>query len=138
MDGASVNGGNAEAPREDPNLESGGDAAVPTDTRDAGLGKTPPSAGGNADAQEVNGDLKGSVRKPGTPSPRRKLRRFKANSTGTLESDAEMPGTRGRKRKLSEIDDASSEDDTMEFNGFESQGLNEVQPGSHVLKKLIG
>lgn len=147
MDGANVNGGNAAVPREVSNLESGGDgdsggsagggaAAVPMlETQDE---KAQLTAGGNADAQEINGELRGSPRKrgPGTSVPRKKLRKFKANSTGGMEIDAaETPGTRGRKRKLSEHEDGSSED--SEFNGFDSQGL-ELQPGSHVLNKLIG
>ncbi|XP_011635618.1 uncharacterized protein LOC105426197 isoform X1 [Pogonomyrmex barbatus] len=151
MDGPNVNGGNAAVPREDPNLESsgggdgGGDgsgsSAAPgidttvsivtvLDTSD----KT--TIGGNGDTQEINGELKGSPRKHSTPFPRRKMRKFKANSTGTMEVDsAETPGTKERKRKLSEYEDASSED-SEEFNGFDAQGL-ELQPGSHVLKKLI-
>jgi len=151
MDGANVNGGNAAIPREDPNLESSGgggsdggadgdDATVVpmTETRDSSDKVQLTTGGGNADAQEVNGELRGSPRKYSAPLPRRRMRKFKANSTGTMEIDAaETPGTRQRKRKLSaEYDDASSED-SEEFNGFDSQGL-ELQPGSHVLKKLIG
>lgn len=142
MDGANVNGGNAAVPREDPNLESGdggaggdgGAAVVPMAETQDSSDKTQSAAGGNADAQEVNGELRGSPRKYSAQLPRRKMRKFKANST---ESDAgETPGTRGRKRKLSEYEDASSED-SEEFNGFDSQGV-ELQPGSNVLKKLIG
>ncbi|XP_011881768.1 PREDICTED: uncharacterized protein LOC105569705 isoform X2 [Vollenhovia emeryi] len=143
MDGANVNGGNAAVPREDPNLESGGGggaasgaAVVPMDTQDSSEKAQLLAATGNADAQEVNGELRGSPRKHGTPLPRRRIRKFKANSTGAMESDtAEAPGTRGRKRKFSEYEDASSED-SEEFNGFDPQGL-ELQPGSHVLNKLI-
>ncbi|EFN74524.1 F-box/LRR-repeat protein 7 [Camponotus floridanus] len=130
MDGANLNGGNAEISREDSNLESGdGGVTVPMEDSSS---KT--AAGGNADPQEVNGDLKGSAKKH-APFPRRKMKKLKANSTSTAESDAPEPlGTRGRKRKFSELDDGSSED--SEFNGFDSKGI-ELQPGSHVLKKLI-
>lgn len=131
MDGANVNGGNAEESREDSNLESGGDGGGVTAVlmEDSLSNKTA------ADAQEVNGDLKSSSKKHDAPFPRRKMRKLKANSTSTVESDAtEQLGTRGRKRKFSELED-SSED--SEFNGFDSKGL-ELQPGSHVLKKLIG
>ncbi|KMQ93271.1 f-box lrr-repeat protein 7 [Lasius niger] len=131
MDGANVNGGNAEESREDSNLESGGGdgGGVTAVLMEDSLSKTTA-----ADAQEVNGDLKSSSKKHDAPFPRRKMRKLKANSTSTVESDATEPlGTRGRKRKFSELED-SSED--SEFNGFDSKGL-ELQPGSHVLKKLI-
>lgn len=134
MDGANLNGGNAEVSREDSNLESGdgGVTAVTVPMEDS----SSKTAAGNADAQEVNGDLKGSSKKHGAPFPRRKMKKLKANSTSTTESDAtESLGTRGRKRKFSELEDDSSED--SEFNGFDSKGI-ELQPGSHVLKKLIG
>lgn len=134
MDGANVNGGNAEVSREDSNLESGdvGDTTVPMEGSPSNK-----AAAGDADsnAQEVNGDLKGSPKKHGSPFPRRKVKKLKTNSTSTMESDATEPlGTRGRKRKFSELEDGSSED--SEFNGFDSK--LESQPGSHVLKKLIG
>lgn len=142
MDGANVNGGNAAVPREDPNLESvesgggdGGGAAVVVETQDSG-DKAQLMAGGNADAQEVNGELR-TPRKHGTTLPRRRLRKFKASFAGMMEIDAaEAPGTRARKHKLSEYEEPSSEE-SEEFNGFESQGLD-LQPGSHVLDKLIG
>ncbi|XP_012225397.2 uro-adherence factor A isoform X2 [Linepithema humile] len=135
MDGANVNGGNAEAPREDSNLENSDATVLTAETRDSLSSKTQSSADGNAEAQEVNGDVKGSSRKPGAVSLRRKMRKSKANSTSTVESDgAETLGVSTRKRKHSEFDDASSED--SEFNGFDSQVL-ELQPGSLVLKKLI-
>lgn len=133
-----MNGGNAAVPREDPNLESSGDgggAAAVVEAQDSG-DKAQLMAGGNADAQEVNGELRSTPRKHGT-LPRRRLRKFKANFAGTMEIDAaEAPATRGRKHKLSEHEEASSEE-SEEFNGFESQGLD-LQPGSHVLDKLIG
>ncbi|XP_070166906.1 titin homolog [Polyergus mexicanus] len=134
MDGANVNGGNAEVSREDSNLESGdgGDTTMPME--DSPSSKAVADDADN-NAQEVNGDLKGSPKKHGSPFPRRKMKKFKANSTSTIESDATEPlATRGRKRKFSELEDVSSED--SEFNGFDSKGL-ELQPGSHVLKKLI-
>lgn len=132
MDGANLNGGNAEVSREDSNLESGdgGVTAVTVPMEDTLSNKT---TAGNADTQEVNGDLKSSPKKHGPPFPRRRMKKLKANS---IESDATEPlGTRGRKRKFSELEDGSSED--SEFNGFDSKGV-ELQPGSHVLKKLIG
>ncbi|KAL0120166.1 hypothetical protein PUN28_008074 [Cardiocondyla obscurior] len=140
MDGASINGGNAAASREDSNLESGGgdgggegDAVmIVTETQNTS-DKAQVTAAGNTDTQEINGELKGFPRKYGT-SPRRRMRKFKANS---MESDAaDAPGTRGRKRKFSDYEDASSEE-SEEFNGFDSQGLELQQPGSHVLNKLI-
>ncbi|XP_012278875.1 uncharacterized protein LOC105698850 isoform X2 [Orussus abietinus] len=127
MDGADVNGGNAEVARDDPNLENVG---VP-DSQEESLDASSESP--KMDEQEVNGDLKGTIKK-GSPGVRRKLRKFKANSTSTIESD--KPKTRGRKRKLSEPDDASSEG-SAEFNGFDAQGTEDLEPGNHVLKKLI-
>ncbi|XP_026827510.1 uncharacterized protein LOC105280084 isoform X2 [Ooceraea biroi] len=135
MDGANVNGGNAGAPREDPNLEGVDRAGV--ETQDASNKMLQPTSGENADAQEVNGDLKGATRKSDMPSPRRKLKRFKPNSAGgQLEADAtETLGA--RKRKFSEAFDDASSEDSGEFTGFDRQRL-ELQPGSHVLSKLIG
>lgn len=131
-----MNGGNAEAPREDSNLENSDAIVLTAETRDSLSNKTQSTADGNAEAQEVNGDVKGSSKKPGAVSLRRKMRKSKANSTSTVESDGtETLGVGSRKRKHSEFDDASSED--SEFNGFDSQVL-ELQPGSLVLKKLIG
>lgn len=135
MDGANVNGGNAEAPREDSNLENSDATVLTAETRDSLSGKTQSTTDGSAEAQEVNGDVKGSSRKPGAVSLRRKMRKSKANSTSTVESDgAETLGVGSRKRKHSELDDDSED---SEFNGFDSQVL-ELQPGSLVLKKLIG
>ncbi|XP_072756087.1 uncharacterized protein [Anoplolepis gracilipes] len=131
MDGANVNGGNAEVTREDSNLESGDGGVTTVPMEESFSDKT---SAANADTQEVNGDLKGSSKKHGAPFPRRKMKKLKTNSTSTIESDAMGPlETRGRKRKFSELED-SSED--SEFNGFDSKGL-ELQPGSHVLRKLI-
>ncbi|XP_025990506.1 uncharacterized protein LOC105195806 isoform X2 [Solenopsis invicta] len=149
MDGANVNGGNAAVPCEDPNLASGGGGAgsggdtsataVPKAETQDSSGKATAGAG-NTDAQEVNGEVRGNTRKHATPPSRRRMKKFKANSTSAAEGDATpvttAPGTRGgRKRKLSEYEDASSEG-SEEFNGFDAQGL-ELQPGSNVLKKLI-
>lgn len=131
-----MNGGNAEAPRDDSNLENSDATVLTAEAQNSPSGKTQPTTGGNAEAQEVNGDVKGSSKKPGAVSLRRKMRKSKANSTSTVESDgAETLSVGSRKRKHSELDDASSED--SEFNGFDSQ-MPELQPGSLVLKKLIG
>ncbi|XP_076638788.1 uncharacterized protein LOC143350607 isoform X1 [Colletes latitarsis] len=128
MDGANVNGGNADEARENPNLESGSmpELQEAQETVETTI---------QMDGQEVNGDIKGPSKKSPTPIVRRKLRKFKANSTSTIESDTTLD-TKGRKRKLSEPDDVSSED-SMEFNGFDAQGANDFEPGSHVLRKLI-
>ncbi|XP_014599198.1 PREDICTED: uncharacterized protein LOC106784318 isoform X2 [Polistes canadensis] len=89
------------------------------------------------DGQEVNGDLKGSVKKNPATTVKTKLRKFKANSTSSIENDINLSITReGRKRKLSEPDDASSEE-SIGFNGFDLQGADELDTGSHVLRKLI-
>ncbi|XP_018392974.1 PREDICTED: uncharacterized protein LOC108772026 isoform X2 [Cyphomyrmex costatus] len=144
MDGANVNGGNAEVPREDPNLEGGSDggagvnSATETPDQPNSSNKAHPTAGGTGDTQEVNGEVRATSKNHGMLLPRiRALRRLKANSTDAVPSNApKPPGTRGRKRKLIELEDVSSED-SEGFNGFDSQGL-ELQPaGSHVLKKLI-
>ncbi|CAK9801388.1 F-box/LRR-repeat protein 7 [Anthophora quadrimaculata] len=128
MDRASLNGGNADRARENPNLETG---SMPDlqETQDKVETAT------KMDGQEVNGDMKGSSKKGMAPNARRKLCKFKVNSTSTIESDTIL-NTKGRKRKLPEPDDLSSEE-SMEFNGFDLQGDNEMEPGSHVLKKLI-
>lgn len=127
MDGASVNGGNADEARENPNLET---PSMP----DLQETQIKVEAAVKMEGQEVNGDIKGPSKNSTAPGVRRKLRKFKANSTSTIESDS---STKGRKRKLSEPDDVSSEEST-EFNGFDVQGTNDLEPGSHVLKKLIG
>ncbi|CAL7943718.1 unnamed protein product [Xylocopa violacea] len=98
MDGVNVNGGNADGARENPNLEAG---SMP----DLQETQIKVEAAAKMDGQEVNGDIKGSLKK-------------------------------GRKRKLSEPDGLTSEEST-EFNGFDIQGDSELEPGSHVLKKLI-
>lgn len=127
MDGASVNGGNADEVRENSNLEM---TEMPE--YEQMQIKVEPTI--KMECQEVNGDIKSSSKKSPPPVVRRKLRKFKANSTSTIESDT---STKGRKRKLSEPDDVSSEE-SMEFNGFDVQGDNEMETGSHVLRKLIG
>ncbi|XP_015587032.1 uncharacterized protein LOC107263886 isoform X2 [Cephus cinctus] len=129
MEGADVNGGNVEVAREDPNLDI-------LDT--PGLQEevvSQKSDSGKMDEQEINGDVKIAIKRETTPSARRKLRKFKANSTSTMETDSK-PQTRGYKRKLSDPDENSSEEST-EFNGFDSQGIEHTDTGSHVLKKLI-
>nr|XP_033193593.1 uncharacterized protein LOC117158613 isoform X2 [Bombus vancouverensis nearcticus] len=128
MDGINVNGGNADGAREDPNLEAG---SVPNLQETQVKVDTP-----KMDEQDVNGDIRNSPKKGMEINVRRKLRKFKANSTSTIESDSTL-NTKGRKRKLSEPDDLSSEE-SMEFNGFDIQGDNEVELASRVLKKLIG
>jgi len=136
-----MNGGNAETSRENSNLEGvdGGAAILMAETQDSSSNKMQPTSGDNVDAQEVNGDLKGITRKSDMPSPRRKLKKFKSNSAGITESDSmETLVIRERKRKFSDaFDDASSEDSAIEFNGFDSQGL-ELQSGNHVLNTFIG
>ncbi|XP_076752991.1 uncharacterized protein LOC143424661 isoform X2 [Xylocopa sonorina] len=98
MDGVNVNGGNADEARENPNLEAG---SMP----DLQETQVKAEAAAKMDGQEVNGDIKGSLKK-------------------------------GRKRKLSDPDGLTSEE-SMEFNGFDIQADSELEPGSHVLKKLI-
>lgn len=129
MDGANVNGGNAVGAHENPNLE----VSNMPDLQETQLKVETAS---KMDGQEVNGDIKGSLKKGTELDVRRKLRKFKANSTSTIESDTTL-NTKGRKRKLSEPDDVSSEE-SMGFNGFDKQGENEIEPARHVLKKLIG
>ncbi|XP_054015205.1 uncharacterized protein LOC128896072 isoform X4 [Hylaeus anthracinus] len=126
MDDANVNGGNADEARENPNLETG---SMPE------LQETQDNVETTAkiDGQEVNGDIKGSSKK--SPIVRRKMRKFKANSTSTIESDTPLD-TKGRKRKLSEPDDASS-DESMEVYGFDVQEAKNVQLRIHILRKLI-
>lgn len=94
MDGANVNGGNAEEAREEPNLET--TASMP-DLQETQVKQEVVMM--EMDGEEVNGDIKDSPKKAATPTVRRKLRKFKANSTSSIENDT---GTRGRKRKLSD------------------------------------
>lgn len=148
MDDTNVNGGNAEVPREDSNLNesigggSGDSVVSPGDTPLTSIetqhspGKVSPVESSNADAQEVNGDLKSTFKKrPISPSSRKKQLKFKANSASTLDSDVEMGETRLNKRKLTDFDDGSS-DDALGFSGFDHQ-VNEMR-GTDILKKLIG
>ncbi|KAK2588674.1 hypothetical protein KPH14_001573 [Odynerus spinipes] len=129
MDGTNVNGGNAKVARNVSNLDG---VSMPDLQESENKTST---ATADMDGQEVNGDLKGVTKKTASTAVKTKLRKFKANSTSSIENDANL-STRGRKRKLSEPDDASSEEST-EFNGFDSQGVNDLDTGSHVLKKLI-
>ncbi|XP_017758289.1 PREDICTED: uncharacterized protein LOC108549429 isoform X1 [Eufriesea mexicana] len=128
MDGANVNGGNAVGSHENPNLEGG-------NMPDLQETQIKVETATKMDGQEVNGDIKSSLKKGTELDIRRKLRKFMVNSTSTIESDTTL-NTKGRKRKLSELDDVSSEE-SMGFNGFDLQGANEIEPARHVLKKLI-
>lgn len=127
MDAAEVNGGNAEVVSNLENISNSKSTESPTDSND----KIPPM-------KEIENDLNGEVKV--TPKKvtlgKRKMRKSKANSTSTIESGTK-PRTRGPKRKLSERDDISSEE-SSEFNGFDAQGPDSEETGSHVLKKLIG
>ncbi|XP_046625794.1 uncharacterized protein LOC124307777 isoform X3 [Neodiprion virginianus] len=125
MDAADVNGGNAEVV---PNLEKVANSKANESTE---LGDAIDIS--KEEDAEVNGDLKITPKK-GTLG-KRKMRKSKANSTSIIESGSK-PKTRGRKRKLSERENVSSEEST-EFNGFDVQGAENEEPGSHVLKKLI-
>ncbi|XP_066583974.1 serine-rich adhesin for platelets isoform X2 [Prorops nasuta] len=131
MDAATdVNGGNANITRNETNLQTG--TGVP-ELPDSG---TIPNVTIKMEVQEINGDVKDSSKKPASPNIRRKLRKFKANSTFTAESDS-TPKTRERKRKLSEYDDASSEE-SIEFIGFDNDAVDPLQiGGSQILRKLI-
>lgn len=134
-----VNGGNAEVARDEPNLEN-----VETPTNETTSNESPDGNNTNtltsvkmeeSQPTEVNGDVK-TIKKKMTPGAKRKLRKIKANSPGNSDIDAK-PHTRGQKRKISEPDDLSSED-SAEFNGFDTKVTENVEPGSHVLQKLIG
>lgn len=122
MDGTNVNGGNADRAHENPNLETDN---MP-DLREIIKVETATIM----DGQEVNGDIKSSLKKGTEFNARKKL----YNSSSIIESDTIL-NTKGRKRKLSEPDDSS--EDSMGFNGFDLQENNEMEPASHVLKKLI-
>ncbi|XP_006562936.2 uncharacterized protein LOC412607 isoform X2 [Apis mellifera] len=122
MDGTNVNGGNADRAHENPNLETDN---MP-DLREIIKVETATIM----DGQEVNGDIKSSLKKGTEFNARKKL----YNSSSIIESDTIL-NIKGRKRKLSEPDDSS--EDSMGFNGFDLQENNEMEPASHVLKKLI-
>lgn len=130
-----MNGGNAEVARDEPNLETRNDETMPESQRETIDDDTTSNVVKMEEGSEVNGDVK-SPKKKGTPVFRRKLRKFKVNSTSNAETDAK-PHTRGQKRKVSEPDDVSSEDST-EFNGFDTQVMETVETGTQVLQKLIG
>lgn len=148
MDSTNVNGGNAEVSQEDSNLNesigsSSNSVVLPGDTpvtpieTQHSTGKVSPTEAGNADTQEVNGDFKSSfMKRPTTPSSRKKHLKFKANSASTFESDTEMMETRVNKRKFVDLDDVSS-DDSLGFSGFDLQLHSEMR-GTSILKKLIG
>ncbi|KAL2725322.1 nucleolar protein dao-5 isoform X1 [Vespula squamosa] len=137
MDGTNVNGGNAKVARDVSNLNSVSMPDLQESENKTAVADTVADTATDMDGQEVNGDLKGSSKKTPSTAVKTKLRKFKANSTSSIENDVSLSTTRGgRKRKLSEPDDASSEEST-EFNGFDLQGIDEFDTGSHVLKKLI-
>ena len=126
-----MNGGNAEVAREESNLEN---VVEMPELKDDIIDNTTTLAK-TEESSEVNGDIK-SPKKKGTPVFRRKLRKFKANSTSDADTDAK-PLTRGQKRKPSDPDEISSED-SAEFNGFDSQVIGNTTTGTQVLQKLIG
>nr|XP_050869526.1 uncharacterized protein LOC127072819 isoform X1 [Vespula vulgaris] len=137
MDGTNVNGGNAKVARDVSNLNSVSMPDLQESENKTAVAETVADTATDMDGQEVNGDLKGSSKKTPSTAVKTKLRKFKANSTSSIENDVSLSTTRGgRKRKLSEPDDVSSEEST-EFNGFDLQGIDEFDTGSHVLKKLI-
>ncbi|XP_043509426.1 uncharacterized protein LOC122528414 isoform X3 [Frieseomelitta varia] len=126
MDGANVNGGNADGAREEPNLDA---ASMPN----VQASQTKVESATQMDGQDVNGDIKSSLKKGMEVNVKRK--QFDADSNSIVESDT-MLNTKGCKRKLSELDDLNSEE-SMEFNGFDTRDYNEVEQASHILKKLI-
>lgn len=123
MDGTNVNGGNADRAHENLNLKT---ENMP-DLQEIIKVETTTIM----DGQEVNGDIKNSLKKGTEFNARKKF----YNSSNIIESDTTL-NTKGRKRKLSEPDDSS--EDSMGFNGFDLQENNEMEPANHVLKKLIG
>ena len=128
MDSADINGGNAEVACESSNLETVEQPEKqPEDPEE-------PMEGVLEVEQEINGDLQDASKSSSSP-PRRNLRKSKANSTSTIESDAK-PKMKGRKRKLSGPDISSEE--STDFNGFDSHCFNSSEAGNLVLQKLIG
>ena len=127
MDGANVNGGNADGAREEPNLDA---ASMPN----VQASQVKVESATQMDGQDVNGDIKSSLKKGMELNVKRK--QFDADSNSIVESDTIL-NTKGCKRKLSELDDLNSEE-SMEFNGFDTRDYNEVEQASHILKKLIG
>ncbi|XP_076474475.1 uncharacterized protein LOC117158613 isoform X6 [Bombus vancouverensis nearcticus] len=90
--------------------------------------------GGNADGAREDPNLEaGSV--PNLQETQVKVDTPKMDEQD-VNGDIRNSPKKGRKRKLSEPDDLSSEE-SMEFNGFDIQGDNEVELASRVLKKLI-
>lgn len=125
-----VNGGNAEVAREDSNLERSSTVMPESPEK--------PLAGADAkmDDVELNGDIKSPTKKMATsPAARRKLRKFKANSTAA-DNEAKSPA-RVNKRKPSDLAEVSS-GESEEFNGFDNKGTENFEPSNLVLKKLIG
>lgn len=125
MDSVAVNGGNAEVACEGFNLE-----IVEQPEKQSEKKSEEPMEVVQENVREVNGDVK-DISSPG----KRNLRKTKANSTSTVESDAK-PKMKGRKRKLSEPDINS--EDSVDFSGFDRHGFNNSQSGNLVLQKLIG
>ncbi|KAF7413671.1 hypothetical protein HZH68_002160 [Vespula germanica] len=137
MDGTNMNGGNAKVARDVSNLNSVSMPDLQESENKTVVAENVADIATNMDGQEVNGDLKGSSKKTPSTTVKTKLRKFKANSTNSIENDISLSITRGgHKRKLSEPDDTSSEE-SSEFNGFDLQGIDEFDTGSHALKKLI-
>ncbi|XP_033207190.1 uncharacterized protein LOC117166881 [Belonocnema kinseyi] len=124
MDSVAVNGGNAEVACEGFNLET-----VEQPEKQSEQKSEEPMEVVEENVQEVNGDVK-DISSPG----KRNLRKTKANSTSTVESDAK-PKMKGRKRKLSEPDINS--EDSVDFSGFDKHCFNNSQTGNLVLQKLI-
>ena len=92
--------------------------------------------GGNADEARDNPNLEaGSM--PDLQETQDKVETTIKADSQEVNGDVKGSPKKGRKRKLSEPDDVSSEE-SMEFTGFDIQGANELQRGSYVLKKLIG
>ncbi|XP_034947108.1 uncharacterized protein [Chelonus insularis] len=81
--------------------------------------------------EEVNGDVKSGIGKKSiTPVAKRKLRKFKANSTSNVENEPA-----NKKRKLS--DSVISSEDSMDFTGFDKNSTIIVEAASAILQKLI-
>ncbi|XP_017881306.1 uncharacterized protein LOC108625648 isoform X2 [Ceratina calcarata] len=126
MDGANVNGGNADEAGENPNLEI---SSMPDPQ---GI-QIKVDVAEEMDGQEVNGDIKGALKR-GMSLYVNRMHKLKVSFISIVDSN-KLLFTKGLKRKHSEQDDLSSEESM--FNGFDLQGDTELQPGSHILKKLI-
>lgn len=137
MEVVDVNGGNAEAANENSNLENVANTLnILQDSEESIIDDF------KMEPPDTTDDIKLSPPKTSSPasSPaaKRKLRKFKANSTSSNETDLSPKLLKGRKRKFSELDDLSSEE-SIEFTGFDHHESDEVQTfRNHVLQKLIG